>query len=576
MGKLVLVEVHHEAYLHQSDETEPDWLICLSRSQPTEPELCQGRNQVQTAAEGLTNLPETSHVLAQQWLASGERNQQGNHHQGRQEGTDRNILPDLRRPTLPEHISLGFERFDVTPYIPLPRRCFKCQQFGHGASTCRATENVCPLCSGTGHKQDDCPNKESVKCPNCDGAHPATSKECPAFITEKRALEKQAETRCTLPAAREQAGQTASAEQAASSYAQVLANNRADLVNRNLALSDENARLKEVINTLRQDNASLQPSLDDYQQRLQTLEKSMLGGIHADIAVSVPNTSTTSVGSAHNIGAHNTTYVGSTHNTAPVGDAHNTTPVGETHKPRLEGPTWPHRTDLAGTISLRLRAGSWNWVGGGQLLSQSYHQWQKQHHSVTIGKAKWLNNPNHNGCHNSAMERQKSAMYSSANKFFAVLRRKRSDPLSRSMGCIGERFGMSGLVRETSHLWLYSSPSPSLQPILRELATRILIALYTFECIMWVATESLWRYVQGNKFSNFIFIFFSPCDWSDALKQRISYMLSIYINKQIYIYVYIYILWYKQPLASLHFYFNWWNKNQSITLILTQNLLCGL
>ena len=29
-------------------------------------------------------------------------------------------------------------------------------------------------------------------------------------------------------------------------------------------------------------------------------------------------------------------------------------------------------------------------------------------------------------------------IYSSANKFFAVLRRNRSDPLSRAMGCIGE------------------------------------------------------------------------------------------------------------------------------------------
>ena len=65
-------------------------------------------------------------------------------------------------PTLPERIFLGFERFDIDQYIPLPRRCFKCQQFGHGAPTCRAAEDVCPLCSGT-HKQDDWPNKESPK-----------------------------------------------------------------------------------------------------------------------------------------------------------------------------------------------------------------------------------------------------------------------------------------------------------------------------------------------------------------------------------------------------------------------------
>ena len=71
--------------------------------------------------------------------------------------------------------------------------------------------------------------------------------------------------------------------------------------------------------------------------------------------------------------------------------------------------------------------------------------------------------------------------------------------VSGSYGQAPAQQGMSGLVRETSHLWLYSSPSPSLQPILGETATSVLIVLYTFECIMWVATESLWRYVQGNK-----------------------------------------------------------------------------
>ena len=98
--------------------------------------------------------------------------------------------------------------------------------------------------------------------------------------------------------------------------------------------------------------------------------------------------------------------------------------------------------------------------------------------------------------------------HSSANKFFAVLRRNRSDPLSRAMGCIGdlrassrsagyERFG-TGNLAPLAVLGLYSSPSPSLQPILREPATSILIVVYTFECIMWVATESLWRYVQAT------------------------------------------------------------------------------
>ena len=71
--------------------------------------------------------------------------------------------------------------------------------------------------------------------------------------------------------------------------------------------------------------------------------------------------------------------------------------------------------------------------------------------------------------------------------------------ISGSYGQAPAQQGMSGLVRETSHLWLYSSPSPSLQPILMEPAINILILLYKFECIMWAATDSLWRYVQGNK-----------------------------------------------------------------------------
>ena len=70
--------------------------------------------------------------------------------------------------------------------------------------------------------------------------------------------------------------------------------------------------------------------------------------------------------------------------------------------------------------------------------------------------------------------------------------------VSGSYGQAPAQQGMSGLVRETSHLWLYSSPSPSLRPILRESATSIPIVLYTFECIMGVATESLWNMYRNK------------------------------------------------------------------------------
>ena len=169
------------------------------------------------------------------------------------------------------------------------------------------------MCSGKDHTQNECPNKESLKCPNCDGAHSVASKGCPAFITEKEALKIQGEKRCQLPDVRKQVGQPAMAEQAANSYAQVIANSQANLVNRNLALSDENARLKEVINTLHQDD-SLQQRLVSCEYRLQTLEKALMGDAHPDTPVD---------------GVQNTISVGSAHNSTPGGDAHNPTSLGD-------------------------------------------------------------------------------------------------------------------------------------------------------------------------------------------------------------------------------------------------------
>ena len=172
------------------------------------------------------------------------------------------------------------------------------------------------------------------------------------------------------------------------------------------------------------------------------------------------------------------------------------------------------------------------------------------------------------------------ATYSSANKISAVLQRNRSDPLSRAMGCIGElragsrsaeyeRFGTENLAPLTV---LVPIPKPATHSKGAS-NQHPHCAVYIWMCHVgshWMAVKICTG--QQVKFLNFIFMIFSPCDWSDALKRRISYMISIYKQTAIYIYIFP---WYKQPLASLHFYFNWWNKNQSITFILTHNLLCG-
>ena len=219
-------------------------------------------------------------------------------------------------PTLPNHVFLGFERFTVDPYIPLPRRCFKCQRYGHGARTCRAAKDICPFCSGTDHIQNDCPNKESLKCPNCNGSHSAISKACPTYIREKRALQIQAETHCTLPEARRIAGQATATQHQANTYAGVTADGQTNIAKQNLALKEENAELREVIHTLRQENASLQQRLNEYEKRLQTLEYSMVAGEQ-------PNTS---MDGAHNAvkGAPHDTTRGGVHRIS-VGSSHSST-----------------------------------------------------------------------------------------------------------------------------------------------------------------------------------------------------------------------------------------------------------
>ena len=117
-----------------------------------------------------------------------------------------------------------------------------------------------------------------------------------------------------------------------------MAINQAELINRNLALSEENARLRDIINQLRQDNVSLQQRLESYGIRLSNLEKSSWDGAHLDTPRDGVQTTTSSpVGSTHSPsaaghssalhpdttgGAHNTTFVGSAHTATPVGDAH--------------------------------------------------------------------------------------------------------------------------------------------------------------------------------------------------------------------------------------------------------------
>jgi hypothetical protein len=68
----------------------------------------------------------------------------------------------------------------------LVTRCFKCQQYGHAAKTCRAVSTTCGHCGEDGHSMQDCKRKaETPKCATClrfkkPSGHRTGDPECPA------------------------------------------------------------------------------------------------------------------------------------------------------------------------------------------------------------------------------------------------------------------------------------------------------------------------------------------------------------------------------------------------------------
>ena len=77
-------------------------------------------------------------------------------------------------PAVPSHIFIGPYRIKVDHYVPNPTRCFKCQNFGHGKSSCRGTEK-CVRCSVEGHSNFECGG--AIKCANCGLDHLANSRD---------------------------------------------------------------------------------------------------------------------------------------------------------------------------------------------------------------------------------------------------------------------------------------------------------------------------------------------------------------------------------------------------------------
>jgi len=96
------------------------------------------------------------------------------------------IVLTFDRYTLPDTVKIGWNVFEVREYIPLPRRCFKCQGYNHSRLACHAIQIVCGNCGNTGHEETGC--TRSTKCVNCEGDHKASSHACPQYQFEKEVL----------------------------------------------------------------------------------------------------------------------------------------------------------------------------------------------------------------------------------------------------------------------------------------------------------------------------------------------------------------------------------------------------
>ncbi|GFT54618.1 uncharacterized protein TNCV_344961 [Trichonephila clavipes] len=111
----------------------------------------------------------------------------------------KHLILTFSTPDLPQTVKMAYIRCPVRPYIPNPLRCFQCQRYGHSKNVCRG-QPTCPRCGESGHDSADCTKKE--QCLNCKGEHPAYSRSCPTWITEKEITAVKIKEKISYPEAR--------------------------------------------------------------------------------------------------------------------------------------------------------------------------------------------------------------------------------------------------------------------------------------------------------------------------------------------------------------------------------------
>jgi hypothetical protein len=106
----------------------------------------------------------------------------------------------FNKPTLPKAVKAAYLHIPVEPYIPNPLRCFNCQKFGHGKSSCHHNA-VCARCGNEGHSDDNC--QEHPHCVNCSGPHPSFSRECPEWTKQRTIVQIKSERNVSFSEAKQ-------------------------------------------------------------------------------------------------------------------------------------------------------------------------------------------------------------------------------------------------------------------------------------------------------------------------------------------------------------------------------------
>ena len=77
----------------------------------------------------------------------------------------------------------------VRPYVLLPKRCYRCQHYGHLTKNCRRQTAICGRCgsdSSDTHKPEEC--QRLVYCYHCHEPHATSARTCPRYLVEKEII----------------------------------------------------------------------------------------------------------------------------------------------------------------------------------------------------------------------------------------------------------------------------------------------------------------------------------------------------------------------------------------------------